>query len=149
MANIDYSGCDSLVPSEEQFAEALYKVNLLHSHEMEYRTNLSNRDRVIGRKYLALADGGANGLIIGLDMKILYFNTNGRQVIIEFAGDHQLTGNRLCCGCFVAKSSHGWIKLLWPQGAQVKTQQNSILLIAQMQDNGCLVNDVAKTHGGT
>ena len=55
---------------------------------MEYRANLSNRDRVIGGKHLALADGGANGLIIGLDMKILYFNTNGKQVSIGIAGDH-------------------------------------------------------------
>ena len=60
-----------------------------------------------------------------------------------------MTGNKLCCGCFVAKSSHGWIKLLWPQGAQVKTQHNSILSVIQMRDNGCLVKDVAKAHGGT
>ena len=31
----------------------------------------------------------------------------------------------------------------------MKTQQNSILSIVQMQDNGCLVNDVTKAHGGT
>ena len=96
---------------------------------MEYRANLSNRDRVVGGKHLALVDGGANGVIIGLDMKIFYFNPDGRQVSIGIAGDHQLTGNKLCCKYFVAKSSHGWIKLLWPQGAQVKTQQNSILLV--------------------
>ena len=30
----------------------------------------------------------------------------------------------------------------------MKTQQNSILSIIQIQDNGCLVNDVAKQHGG-
>ena len=30
----------------------------------------------------------------------------------------------------------------------MKTQQNSILLVIQMRDNGCLVNDVAKAHGG-
>ena len=78
MANIDYSRCDSLVPIEEPVKEAHYKVNLLHSHEMEYRANLSNRDRVIGGKHLALADGGANSLIISFDMKILYFNTDGK-----------------------------------------------------------------------
>ena len=50
----------------------------------------------------------------------------------EIVGDHQLTGIRLCCGCSVEKSSHGWIKLYWPQDAQVKTQQNSILSIVQM-----------------
>ena len=29
----------------------------------------------------------------------------------------------------------------------MKTQQNSILSVIQMRDNGCLVNDVAKAHG--
>merc|ERR1712194_467828 len=38
--------------------------------------------------------------------------------------------------------------MYWPQGAQVKTQQNSILSVCQMRDNGCLVSDVAKAHGG-
>ena len=80
-------------------------------------------------------------------MKILYFNTDGKQVSIGIAEDHQLTGNILCCECSVVKSSHGWIKLLWTQGAQVKTQHNSILLVIQMRDNGCLVNDVAIANG--
>ena len=31
----------------------------------------------------------------------------------------------------------------------MKTQQNSVLSVIQMQDNGCLVNDVAKAHGRT
>mmetsp|Transcript_60637 Transcript_60637/g.67823 ORF Transcript_60637/g.67823 Transcript_60637/m.67823 type:complete len:103 (+) Transcript_60637:1296-1604(+) len=29
----------------------------------------------------------------------------------------------------------------------MKTQQNSILSVVQMRDNGCLVNDIAKAHG--
>ena len=73
---------------------------------MEYRANLSNQDRVIGGKHLALADGGTNGLIFGLDMKILYFNPDEQQVSIGIAGDHQLIGNILCCECSVARSSH-------------------------------------------
>ena len=100
---------------------------------MEYKANLLKRDRVIGGIHLALADGGANGNIIGLDMRIMYFNGDGKRVSIGIAGDHELSGNRLCCGCSVAKSSHGMIKLLWPQGAQVKTQHNSILSCAQMR----------------
>ena len=79
---------------------------------MEYRANLFNQDRVVGGKHLALVDGGANGLIISSDIKILYFNPDGKQVSIGIAGDHQLTGNKLCCGCSVTKSSHGWIKLI-------------------------------------
>ena len=112
MANIDYSQCDSLVLIAKPVHELHYKVNLLHSHEMKYRANLFNQDRVVRGEHLALVDGGANGLIVGLDMKILYLNTDGKQVSIRIAEDHQLTGNILCCGCSVTKSSHGWIKLL-------------------------------------
>ena len=68
MTNIDYSSCDSLVSDEEPVKDVHYKVNLLHSEELEYKVNLSKQDRVIGGKNLTLADGGANGLIIGLDM---------------------------------------------------------------------------------
>ena len=133
MANIDfYSRCDGLVPDEELVKDVHYKVNLLHSEELEYRVNLSKQERVIGGKHLALADGGANGLIIGLDMKVIYFNNDGKRISIEIAGDHQLTGNRLCCGYSVVKSSVGWIKWMWPKGAQVKTQQNSILSIVDV-----------------
>ena len=77
-------------------------------------------------------------------MLILYFNSDGKRVSIGIAGDHQITGNRLCTGVTVAKSSVGWIKLIWYQGAQVKTQYNSILSILQMRDHGCLVNDTSK-----
>ena len=97
MAIIDYSRCNSLVPTAEPVVDPHYKVNLLHSSEMEYRANLTKRDRIVGGKHLALVDGGNNVVIIGLDIKILYFNSGGRQVSIVIAGDHQLKGNRLCC----------------------------------------------------
>ena len=81
-------------------------------------------------------------------MKIMYFNADGRQVRIKIAGDHHLEGNRLCCGCSVAKTDLGWVKLMWTQGAQVKMQKNLILSVVQMRDNGCVVSDVAIAHGG-
>ena len=81
-------------------------------------------------------------------MRIIYFNADGEQVHIGISGDHHLTGNRLCCGCSVAKSNLGWGKLMWAQGAQVKTQENPILSAVQMRDNGCVVNYVALAHGG-
>ena len=112
VAAIDYSRCDSLVPSEKPFKNVHYKVNLLHAHELEYRVNLSKQDRVIGSQHLELADSGANASIIGLDMRILYFNDDEKCVSIGIAGDYQLMGNMLWCGCSVAKSSVGWIKLL-------------------------------------
>ena len=115
---------------------------------IKYKLNLSKRDRIIGGTYLALADIGANGTIIGLDMLIPYFNSDGKRVSIGIAGDHQLAGNMLCTGYSVTKSNVGWIKLIWPQGVQVKTQQNSILSIIQMRDHGCLVSDIAKRYGG-
>ena len=95
MTIIDYYvWYDSLVPVDEPTKDVLYKVNLMHAEELEYRVNLSKQDRIIGGKHLALTDGGANGSIIGLDMKILYFNTDGKLVSIGITGDHQLTGNR-------------------------------------------------------
>ena len=103
VANIDYSWCDSLVPDKESVKDVHYKVNLLHSEELEYRVNLSKRDRIMGRKHLTLADGEANGSIIGLGMKILYCNDDGKYVSIGIIGDHQLIGNRLCCECSVSK----------------------------------------------
>ena len=85
----------------------LYNANLSHAHDVEYEVNLLKRDTVIGGVHLALADGGANSLIIGLDMRIMYFYGEGKRVSNGIAGDHELTGNRLCCGCSVSKSSHG------------------------------------------
>ena len=38
-ANIDYSRCDSLVPSGEPFKEAHYKVSLLHTREIAILSN--------------------------------------------------------------------------------------------------------------
>ena len=80
-------------------------------------------------------------------MLILYPNSDGKRISIEITVDHQLTGNRQCIGCTVTKSNFGWIKLIWPQGEQVKTQQNSILLIFQMCVRGYFVSDISKRHG--
>ena len=83
VANIDYSQSYGLVPDKEHVKDVHYKVNLLHSEELEYRVNLSKRDRIIGGKHLALADGGENCLIISLDMKILYFNDDENLLALE------------------------------------------------------------------
>ena len=107
MTNIDYSRCNSFVLKKQPVKEVHDKFNLLHTEEIQYRFNLSKRDRIMGGKNLALVDSGANGMIIGLDMLILYFNNNGYCVSIGIIGDHQLTDNRLCCGYSVAKPSVG------------------------------------------
>ena len=138
MTNVKYSYCDSLVP-EDQSEDQLVK-------EIHYKVNLSKHDRIVGGKHLALCDSGANGLIIGLYMLILYFNSDDKRISIGIAGDHQLIGNRLCTRCTLAKSNVGWIKLIWPQGTQVKTQRNLILPILQMRDNGYLYRGVSKQH---
>ena len=120
MAVTGYSQCDSLLPSPIKAPPPIdlhYKVHLLHQHELEYRASMFKQDIVVGGRHLALVDGGANGTIIGCDMRIIYFNADGKRVCIGIAGDHHLTGNRLCCGCSVAQLSQGWIKLLWAQGA--------------------------------
>ena len=69
--------------------------------EKHYKVNLLKCNRIVGGKHLALCDSGANGLIIGLNMFILYFNSDSKGVSIKITGDHQLTGNRLCTGCTV------------------------------------------------
>ena len=111
MENVDYTRFDSLGTEDVANQVVHYNANLLHTHKVEYKANLLKRDRTIGGKHLVLTDGGENGSITALDMRILYFNSDGKRVSIRIARDHQLTGNRLCCGCSVAKSSHGWIKL--------------------------------------
>ena len=105
MTNINYSRCDSFVPEEQSEDQSV--------KETHYKVNLSKCDRIVGGKHLTLCDGGANGLIIGLNILILYFNSDDKQVSIEITGDHQLTGNRLYTGVTVVKSSVGWIKLIW------------------------------------
>lgn len=76
MTNIDYYRCDSLVP-EKQSAK-----------EINYNVNLSERDKIVAGKYLALCDSGANGVIIRMGLLILYFNSNNKSVSIGIAGDH-------------------------------------------------------------
>ena len=43
------------------------------------------------------------------------------------AGDHQLTGARLCMVVLVVETNQGLVKLIGHQCAEVKTQSNSIL----------------------
>ena len=61
MAVIDYTRFDSIMTDDVAAPLAVYNANLKHKYEIEYRANLSKRDRVIGGLHLALADGGANG----------------------------------------------------------------------------------------
>ena len=136
MTNIDYSRCDSLVPEEQP------------ANEIHYKVNIWKQDWIVGGKYIALCDSGENDMITGMDRLILYFSSDNKRVSIGITGDYQLTSNRLCTGCSMVKSNVGWIKLIWPLGAQIKTQQNSILFILQMSNHGCLVSNVSKQHKG-
>ena len=76
MAVLHYARCDTLTPE------------FIPSPEIHYKVNLS---QTIGGVNLALCDGG----IKGNDMRVLYYNSDGRRVSIGIAGDHQLTGARL------------------------------------------------------
>jgi len=98
MTVIDYTRFDSMITEDSADKKIHCNANLSHAHEVEFIANLSKQDRIIGGKHLALADGGANGNIIALGMRIIYFNIDGKCVSIGIAGDHQLPGNRLCCG---------------------------------------------------
>ena len=46
VANVDYARCDSLFPDNKPVKDVHYKVNLLHSEELEYRVNLSKREMI-------------------------------------------------------------------------------------------------------
>ena len=59
----------------------------------------------MGGKHLALCDNEENGMLIGLTMLTFYFNSDNKCVRIGILGDHQLTGNRVCTRCSVAKSN--------------------------------------------
>ena len=114
MAVVNYARCDALIPPESSLVE-----NNIH-----YKVNLS---QTVGGANLALCDGGVNGCIKGNDMRVLYYNNDGRSVSIGIAGDHQLTAARLCTAVSIVKTNQGWVKLIWHQCAEVKTQSNSII----------------------
>ena len=94
------------------------------THDIYYKVNVS---QTIGGVNLALCDGEANGRIKSNDMQLLYYNDNGRRVSIGIASDHQLTGARLYTAVSIVKTNQGWVKLIWHQCAEVKTQYNSII----------------------
>ena len=78
MAKVDYTRFDSLINSK----------SVIPTPDIHYKVNLA---QTIGGTNLALCNGGANGCIKGNDMRVLYYNNDGRSVSIGIAGDHQLT----------------------------------------------------------
>ena len=94
---LSYSRCDTPIPNE------------IPSQVIHYKANLS---QTIGGVNLALCDGGANGCIKGNDIRVLYYNSNGRRVSIGIAGNHQLTGARLCTAVPVVETNQGFVKLI-------------------------------------
>ena len=98
MVVLNYARSDTLIPEEIPAPEIHYKVNLLQT---------------IGCANLALCDGRANGCIKGNNMQVLYCKSDRRRVSIGIAGDHQLTGARLCTAVSIAKTNQGWVKLIW------------------------------------
>ena len=73
MTVIKYARFDTLIPEKLPPLEIHYKVNL---------------SQTIGGVNLALCDGGANGYIKGNDMRVLYYNSDGRHVSIGIDGDY-------------------------------------------------------------
>ena len=106
MAVMNYARCDSLIFSPLPSSDILYRVNLAQT--------------IVGVN-LALCNGGANGCIKGDDMRVLYYNNDGRRVSIGIAGDHQLTGARLCTAVLIVETNQGFVKLIWHQCAKVKS----------------------------
>ena len=82
-------------------------------------------------------------------MQVLYYNSDGRRVVIGITDDHQLAGARLYCTAgLVVKTNQGWVKLIWHQWAEITTQNNLIIANFQVCLHGILVNDVNMAHGG-
>ena len=102
----------------------------------------------IGGVNLALCNGGANGCIKSNNMRVLYYNDDGRRVSIGIARDHQLMGARLCTAVLIVETNQDFVKLIWNQCAKVKSQTNSIISNFQVRSHGILVNDVNIAHGG-
>ena len=98
MAQLNYSRCDALIPPIAPTLEIHYKMNLAQT---------------IGGVNLALCNGGANGCIKGNNMRVLYYNDDGRRVSIGIAGDHQLRGARFSTAVSVVETNQGFVKLIW------------------------------------
>ena len=79
---------DTLIPTEIPVPKIHYNVNLLQT---------------IGGENLPLCDRGANSFIKGNDIRVLYYNSDGRRISIGIAGDHQLTGARLYTAVSIVK----------------------------------------------
>ena len=133
MVVVNYARCDSLITPESAVV----------TNDIHYKVNLS---QTIGGANLALFNGGANRCIKGNDMQVLYYNNDGRSVSIGIAGDHQLTGAKLYTAVSIVKTNQRWVKLIWYQCAEVKTQSNSIISNFQVRSHGILVNDVHIAH---
>ena len=101
-----------------------YNTSFSPCAKIHYKVNLA---QTIGGVNLALCDGGANGYIKGNDMRVLYYNNDGRRVSIGIAGDHQLTGAKLCTAVSIVETNQDFVKLIWHQCAEVNTPLNSII----------------------
>ena len=97
MAVLNYARYDTPIPDLIPLPDIHYKVNLA---------------QMIGGVNLALYDGGANECIRGNGIRVLYYNSNGRRVSIGIAGNHQLTGARLCTAVPVVETNQGFVKLI-------------------------------------
>ena len=98
MAVMNYAWFGSLLPKDIPVPQINYNMNLLNT--------------VIGGVNLALCNGGANECIKSNDTRVLHYNRYRRRVSISVAGDHQLTGARLCTRMLIAKTNQGWNKLI-------------------------------------
>ena len=59
-----------------------------------------------------------------------------------------MTGARLCIAVLIVEINQGFVKLIWRQCAEAKTQTNSIISNFQVRLHSILVNDVNIAHGG-
>ena len=97
------------------------------------------------RLWRALVDRGANGTIIGRDMRVI--TTSEETINLSGVDDHTVRNLHLVSAGGVVETQRGPIILIVHQGAHMQDGK-TILSPGQMEMFGCHVHDKAKTVSG-
>jgi hypothetical protein len=97
------------------------------------------------QRLFALIDRGADGGVVGSDMRLMYYHKNGTRVNIGGVGDHLINGIQI--GSFTAVIQKIWVTSL-PGSIIILTFQSTIHSAVQLEDYKLLVSDTCIKHGG-
>ena len=111
--------------------------------------NISNRSvkKAQKKKGLGLIDGGANGGLRSLDMRIL--DETDRKVHVTGITSHQIPDKRIVCCAAVSPDSTGQeILCIYPEYADTPEQKTSIHSCTQLCAHKVEVHDMSILAGG-